>query len=449
MNALFRIKDSTANQVSYYHLVLLMASLPFDMFYSHLILISLIIHTLIHLKREHFKQVFTIRTIILQSVFFITVLSTVYSINMAKAFDEWGKDITILLIPLLFCLNQIDLEKYRDNLLFSFSIFCTATILYLYLDALITIRHYGLPLKVLFSGSFINHNFSEPIQMHATFFSMQVIIALAYVIYAFFKKGVNGYNRFFLVAFGFILTCGLIQLCSKSIFVILLLIINIAVPYFLLQGATRWKYITVAAICSMIFVVCILNTRTFKERFVTELKTDISKARSTEVEDGRLSRWKVAFGLIEKSPVIGYGAGSEIGLLQDGFFNHKLYDSYLFRLNSHSQYISFWLKSGIIGLLIYIATLVYGFKVALQRNDFVMFSFMLTIAIISFSENLLDVDKGIFFYVFFFPFLICSAVPQVNPPSGPVIRRKIKNMNLNWRLNRNNLKMINLSTIKI
>jgi hypothetical protein len=38
---------------------------------------------------------------------------------------------------------------------------------------------------------------------------------------------------------------------------------------------------------------------------------------------------------------------------------------------------------------------------------------MLLVAIVSFSENLLDVDKGIFFYAFFFSFFVFSSEGSV------------------------------------
>ncbi len=385
--------------------MLLMASLPFDMFYSHLILISLSIHTLIHLNKNTFKPVFTLRTLVLQSVFFVTILSTIYTINYPEAFHEWGKQITVFLFPLLFCLNPLDIKKYRPQLLLAFAIVCTATIVYLYFDAIATIRYYRLPFKTLFSGAFTNHNFSEPIDMHATFFSMQVMLALVYMLVVLIKES-SFYNRLFYLACSVILTAGLIQLSSKSIFVVFLIVINIALPWFLLKGTARLKFIMAAASFSVLLVIGILNSSTLRERFVTGLKRDMAKQSAGEIEDGRLARWNVAAGLIAKSPVIGYGAGSEIGLLQESFFNKKLYNSYLNRLNAHSEYLSFLIKSGIIGLAIYLAALAFGFNVSVKKKDLLFFTFMLLIAVVSLSENLLDVDKGIFFYAFFFTFFI-------------------------------------------
>jgi O-antigen ligase len=407
MSGLFQIKDSLANKISYYHLMLLMASLPFDRFYSHLILISYGIHTLIHLKRGNIKPLFKWRTIALQSVFFITVLSTFYSINPHEGFNDWGKQIVIFLFPVFFCLNPLDIKKYRSQLLLSFALVCAITVIYLYADAFITIRHYQLPLSAIISGAFINHNFAEPINMHATFFSMQLVIALVCLISTVIKEK-NRYTRMFYLVCSIILTAGLIQLSSKSVLIVLFIIINIAAPYFIFQGSKRWKFVLFSSSLSLVLIFGILYSGAFRERFLNEFKVDISKATTNETNDGRLARWQVVTELISKKPIIGYGTGSEMGLLQDAFYKHKLYNSYLSKLNAHNEYLSLLLKSGVVGFLIYTATLIWGANIAFKQKDLLFFTFLLLIAIVSLSENVLDVDKGIFYYAFFYSFFIFS-----------------------------------------
>jgi O-antigen ligase len=426
MTGLFQIKDSLANKISYYHLMLLMASLPFDRFYSHLILISYAIHTLIHLNKSTIKPVFKLRTIALQSVFYVTILSSIYTINHPEAFNEWGKQITIFLIPLLFCLNPLAIKKYRPQLLMAFALVCTATIVYLYFDALVTMRHYRLPFSTLFTPAFTNHNFSEPIDIHATFFSMQVVVALVYVLSVLIKE-VSFYKKIFYLICCCILTAGLVQLGSKSIFITLIIAINIAFPYFLLKGKSRLRFILVSASITVLAFILIFNSGAFKERYITELKQDLSKSAAGAPIESRIDRWNVTIALIGKSPIIGYGAGSEIGLLQTSFFNKKLYNSYLNKLNAHSEYLSFMIKSGIIGLLIYLSTLAFGFSISFRQKDLLFFTFMLLIAIVSLSENLLDIDKGIFFYAFFFSFFIFSCEStrnnSVSSQKGEVVSR--------------------------
>lgn len=429
MSWLFRIEDSLTNKISYYHLLLLMASLPFDMFYSHIILISFAVHTFIHLNKNSIRPIFKVKALALQSVFFVTVLSTVYAIDKPAAFEELGKHVAIFLFPLLFCLNPLDLKKYKPQLLMAFALVCTASVIYLYFDALVIIKHYGLPFKTLFSAAFTNHNFSGPIRIHATFFSMQLAVALVYVL-SVLVNGTSFYKKLFLLICSIILTAGVVQLSSKSIFAALIIAVNVALPYFLLTGARRVKYITIAALVTVLAVVAIFNSNALRNRYFVELKQDLSKQPDGKTTDSRLARWDVATGLIIKAPVFGYGAGSEMGLLHEAFFKGKLYNSYLNGLNAHSQYLSFLIKSGIAGLLVYLATLSFGFKISFRQKDIPFFTFMVLIAIVSFSEDLLDVDKGTFFYAFFFSFFVFSYKGNShNPPNAKqsgVSRKKIK-----------------------
>jgi len=408
MKELFLPTDSLANKISYYHLMLFMASLPFDRFYSHILLISFIIHTLIQLNTKKIKPILTAGNLILQSVFFVTLLSTIYTVNRPEAFNEWGKQITILLFPVLFCLSPFDIKKYRPQLLLAFSLVCTATIFYLYFNALYTIMYYQLPYSTIFSAAFTNQNFSEPIAIHATFFSMQVALALVYTLSVLINEQ-SRYLRLFYALCACILLGGLIQLSSKSVFIALLFIINLAIPFFLLQRGKRFKFILVTVTASVLIIAGIFALGSLRTRYITDLKYDLSLTSANETFDSRLDRWNTTAELIKQSPVIGHGAGSELGLLHERFFTKKYYNSFLNNLNAHNEYLSFLLKSGVIGLLVYLCTLAFGFKQGLERKDLLFFTFMALIAFVSFSENLLDVDKGILFYAFFFSFFMFSA----------------------------------------
>jgi len=408
MKELFPARDSLVNKISYYHLLLFLACLPFDRFYSHIILISFIIHTLIHFNRQQVKPVFTLSVLVLQSVFFVTVFSTFYAVNKSAGYSEWGKQITVLLFPLVFCLSSFDLKKYRPSLLLGFSLVCAATIAYLYFDAIHIIRHYKLPFSTIFSTAFVNHNFSEPINIHATFLSMQVVIALVYLLSVLIKEKSLNYKVLYITCI-FFLFAGVIQLCSKSVFICLFLAINLVIPFFLLDGHKRRNFMIVTASVSIILIAGIFKSGTFRERYISDLKSDLTESTIGESSESRLARWQVTGELISIHPITGYGAGSEVGLLQKAFYERKYYSSFLHQLNAHNQYLSFLLKSGIIGLLIYIATLIAGFRMAIKRKDPLFFTFMLLIAIVSASENILDVDKGIIFYAFFFSFFTFSS----------------------------------------
>jgi O-antigen ligase len=411
MKKLLKPDDTLNNRISYYLLMLLLLSLPFNLFYSHLFLIGLALHTIIQIRKTDIKPLLTSANIALAAVFFVTLLSIIYTTNRPQAFTELGRQVTILLIPLIFCFNQLDLKKYRHNFLLIFSLGCTITIIYLFLKALFTIKYYHLPIKALASSAFTNHNFSEPLEIHATFFSMQIAIALIYLLYVFVKEKAKTYKFFLLICSG-ILAVGILQLSSKSIFIALLLIINIALPWFMLKGRSRIRFIIISTSLFIAVMAGIYTRDVFKERYITELKKDLSKSTDAELTDPRLARWGVAIGVGAQSPLIGHGAGTEIGLLKDPFFDHQFYRSYLAGLNAHNQFISFFIKSGIIGLLVYLFVLFFGIRTAIAKRDLLLLAFMVIITAVSLSENFLDVDKGIFFYSVFFSLLMFSATSE-------------------------------------
>jgi O-antigen ligase len=413
MRELFLIKDNLANKISYYHVMLLLLGLPFDRFYSHLILASLAIHTIIQYRKGSAKPLLTWRTLVVQSVFWVTIVGTLYTINFQQSLSEWELDLPILLVPLIFCFNPLDLKKYRQNLLTIFSLGCTLTVLYLYADALVTVRHYHLSWSSILSPAFTNHNFSEPIDMHATFLSLQIAVALIYVLSRLVGERLSTSTAVLYLFCSLVLTAGIIQLSSKSIFAALFMVINFVIPWFLLQWERRIWYLLISGGLSCILLVGIFSSRALRDRYLVELKEDLSPSFTGQTVEPRLERWKIAVNLIRKAPVIGHGTGSEIQLLQEQYFAKKFYSSYLHRLNSHNQYLSVLIKTGIWGLSIYIATLVYGFKRAVRKRDVIFFSFMILIAVVSLSENVLDADKGAMFYsIFMSYFIFVSEQPE-------------------------------------
>jgi O-antigen ligase len=263
-----------------------------------------------------------------------------------------------------------------------------------------------MPLSSLMSTAFINHNFSLPVELHATYLSLYAAFSICICIYYFLKQRIVLYRLLYALVI-LILTAGLIQLTSRAVVIAFIVIITIAVPVFLLRGKTRTLFAIMALLIAYGSFYFISKIDVFKTRYVSELNNDLTKAAiSDEILEPRITRWHLAATLIKKSPFIGYGTGSEKILLKEQYFNNKLYISYLNEFNVHSEYLSFMLRSGIAGLLIYLIVLGYGFVLSVRKKDFLFFSFLLLVAMVSVSENILDVNKGVFFYSFFLSFFL-------------------------------------------
>jgi hypothetical protein len=66
------------------------------------------------------------------------------------------------------------------------------------------------------------------------------------------------------------------------------------------------------------------------------------------------------------------------------------------------------LNEGVIGLFLYLSVIIYGLSKAVRGKDFLLACFIIILIVVSFSENILDVSKGVLFYSFFFPLFLCT-----------------------------------------
>ncbi|PTQ95127.1 O-antigen ligase [Mucilaginibacter yixingensis] len=416
-NKLLLTGDSLQNQISYYLIMLLLVTLPFDKFYSQTAFICFAVHTLIHLRCKDLDGLWNIRNLALISVFLITLISLTYTHFFNLGLDELTRLLLVLLIPVFFAINPFNFSKYRDRLLLVFSVVCVGCVLFLYTCAFRRIIYFHLPLKSIFSDTFVNHHFSAPLGIHATFFSLQVAIALVNLLLLAIKE-TKWLYRCLCAAGMLFLTAGIVQLGSKAILVALVLTVVLAIPILTLRGRARLRFALISAALSAMVIGGALKAKSFKERYVAELKTDFSQNTSTnESADPRLVRWQTAAEIVYKRPILGYGSGAELPLLMDAYFQKKLYSSYLFKLNAHNQYITFLITSGIVGLLFYLCTLGFGFATAYIRHDVMLMTFILLITTVSISESLLNAEKSVYFYALFFSFLV-YALPRKTMAKG-------------------------------
>ena len=289
-----------------------------------------------------------------------------------------------------------------------FGLSCTITILYLYFDAFRIIHYFHLSWSSLFlAGNFINHNFSAPVGLHATYLSMYAALSISTFLFLFSRN--PGLKNLKYIFYSLILLAGFIQLSSRSVFVSMGIIIVVGVPALLLQGKKKLQFFMASILGSVLIFLFITQVASFKKRYINDLENDLSENSASDYQsESRIARWGLEWELIQKFPFTGYGTGSEKDILKEKYFENKFYLSYLFELNAHNQYLSFLINTGIAGLLLYLYVLYFGFEQAIKRRDFLLLSFMIIITVVSISENILDVNKGVLFYAFFYSFFLLS-----------------------------------------
>jgi len=406
MKEIFYIEDTPANKISYYLLLAFLVTLPFDRMYSELALIGLLLHTVIHLKRG-VSWSFRWAGWLSAGVYLLTMLGTLYTPKPSQAFPEWEKQLALVLFPLIAWFSGLDWQLYRLRLMKGFAFSCVFTAVYLYGVAFYNIYSLHEPLTNLFTKQYMNHSFTAPIDLHATYFSAYLALSMV----AFTDMVFNG-RKGLLVSVGYglaILVClaAIFQLASRAVCIAVVLIANIAVPFLLATGKMRLRLFVATFSLTVIALVVVSRNDHLYSRYLLQLKQDL-RADTGAVEDPepRMARWQCARELISASPWIGYGTGAETDKLKEKYYAHRLMISYTFGLNAHNQFISLWLKTGVLGVLWYLGMLIIGFRRAFSSRDIYLTSFLLIIVCVSCAENILDVNKGIFFFSCFFVFFL-------------------------------------------
>ncbi len=414
MKETFFIKESLTDKITYYLLLVFVMSLPFDRLYSELALICLAIHTLIHLRKEAVSNIRWKVFLLPCCIYLLTVVGTAYTHYYDEAFYEWERQLAMILFPLIIVFNSFDFRKYRFQVVFALALSCSLAILYLYYTAFSIIGFNHMPVLSIFSNAFINHHFSAAIDMHATYFSMYIALGAAGMIYGWIHAGSKKYRWLYGILF-FILVIGLLQLSSRAVLIAFALIINGIIPFALLNGKKRIRFIALSLTLTLFLFYGITRMDDLKTRMITDLRDDLSESGlNVNLVEPRIRRWQSAWELIKQSPVYGHGSGSEVALLKEVYYRDKLYHSYLHELNAHNQYLSMLLKTGLPGLLILIYLFYAGFRYSFRSRDILLGSFLSIICAVSFSENVMDANKGIFFFAGFLSVLWLS--PQKEDP---------------------------------
>ncbi len=119
----------------------------------------------------------------------------------------------------------------------------------------------------------------------------------------------------------------------------------------------------------------------------------------------RLEFWKTAKALISDNILFGVGTGDgklEMQIMYDKT-NSVLDQNW--RLGSHNEFLSTWVKTGLIGFIIFVIAL-FSPILRKENRNFIYLSFFL-IAILSFlAENTLETQPGVTFFGFFNCWLI-------------------------------------------
>ena len=379
-------------------------SLPFDVLYSSVLVILLSLITLFDSSKDKFKGI-PRHFFLFQMVFFLSAAGYFYSLHKSGASFLMERQLTIFLLPVILPM-AISITKEKINLtLVVLSLSSFIAVVYLFAAMFYSIvEELKMPLfQTISSGAFFNHQFSKPLDIHAGYLSLYISLSILFLTHR-YDSGRSMRRKVLLILLLSVLFSGLFFLASRNIIIATFFILVFVYPFYKVKNKVPYILILTAILVSSFLLI--RSIPYLHERFSVNLITDINPIRSSQgitysINEPRYERWKGAAELIKRSPLVGYGTGDEIPMLKTEYIKRGHYISYLENYNAHNQYLSYLLKNGIVGLLIFLFIFGYYLRLALKSKNFEYLSFLIILLIGFYTENILDANKGIVFFAFF------------------------------------------------
>ncbi|MDA8591367.1 O-antigen ligase family protein [Flavobacteriaceae bacterium] len=119
----------------------------------------------------------------------------------------------------------------------------------------------------------------------------------------------------------------------------------------------------------------------------------------TNSTNNRINIYKCAIKKIKEKPFLGYGINDDKKALYN-CYKENLYYLNENKFNTHNQYLSVLMKSGIIGLIIFMFMLVYNLRMAVITNDRLFLVLLIYFTAIMMFENILERQNGVMIFSF-------------------------------------------------
>lgn len=393
------VEEST-NKIRLILLGIFAAVLPFDMFYSTIILFIVSFSTIIDFKLNKIQYI-PGSFFVFAFVIILSAIGMFYSSDAGRAHYLLERQLAFIIFPILLPLAIGNISSQKTLfILFLFTLSSVYSVFFLFINALDLLYVTNLPFKYLFSYSFFNHNFSAPLGLHATYLSLYISMAIIFLLYKFNEIKTISTKFIFILSILF-LSIGLIFLQSRNSILSVLFILIFIYPFFI--NVNKKKYYFIVTVSMGCLFVLGSQSSYIKHRFTSELSSDLTKKSSftTRNPEPRIWRWNCAIDIIKNKPLFGHGTGDEMPLLLNEYKNRNLKVSFKEQFNTHNQYLAILIKHGIVGLIIFLGMLFYFFRLAIQSKNFLYLSFLILITIGFLTENIIDANKGIFFFAFF------------------------------------------------
>lgn len=329
------------------------------------------------------------KTVFIFSIFFIVyALSLFFSENIQKGITILVRIIPILIIPLGYSFLTFETrvkfnQVFRKTFIIAASIYSILIFIYLFQLGYFSQKH-----DLYYCYSYITFEFWG-MNEHPIYISIFFSVALFFILIEGFK------NKIFNFILFLVLISGLLILARKGV----------VVSFCILSGILLFLKRDKKQIAKLVFVfislmVLSLSIAEIRNRFLEIFDTS-SIVNNKETSSGiRYILWNSSAKVIQISDYLGYGIGDAQAVLStqlaaDGYavLSEENY-------NAHNQFLQIGLATGILGICLYLFSLLYFIRLFIKRKNAEGVIFLLFFIFVFLFESVLERQNGIIIYSF-------------------------------------------------
>jgi len=382
--------------------ILLIASLPFYLFVSSILII---IATLLSLLKAYpFNSFDNVKldelSVILISYFILELIGLSYTDkeNIANGIFNLQKHLGLIFVPLVFFDFKINIRD-RKILLFTFVISCfIASLICVIFNIFLSLSIYNM---LFHDWRFSHERLSEPIGMSPAYFSMYLSISIL-IILNYFKENIlflSSIKKILITLLLLYFLVVVIALGARTITVTLMVIIILNMFQYA-RSQKSYKVLLLAVLVPFVFIGFIFLHPIVKTRFMDMMK---SKYESTNYGSyfARSKIWGPGIEAIKENFWLGVGTGDDQIELEKKYIKYNYQEGVKNGYNMHNQYLQTLLSIGIIGLLIFLLVLFIQLKNGFIKRDLLYLSFLVLFMCGCITESMLCRQNGIILFLVF------------------------------------------------
>ena len=330
-----------------------------------------------------------LKTVALFSILWLSyIISLFFSTNVQVGVTLISRCVPMLLIPLGYSFlsysARIQFNKvFRKTFIIASSIFTVLLFFYLF-----QLGYFSGKQDLYYCYSYITYEFWG-INDHPIYLSINLAVALFFILIDGFRNKITNVLLFL------VLLLGLLLLARKGV---VAAFGGLSFLYFILKNKKKQSLLVIGSF-GILFALS-LTVTDIRSRFLELF--DIHKiVDNKETSSGiRYILWNTSIDLIQESNYLGYGVGDVQTVL-----SHKLakegykvlaQDNY----NAHNQFLQIGLATGVVGIGLFIFSLLYFVKKCIQRKNSEGIIFILFFLFIFLFESVLERQNGIIMYCF-------------------------------------------------